>query len=228
MPRQIATYRSEPKQSKFGFLSLTLSLVALQIVPAYFPETHGLLYRLMLVLILLSSLYLVVHSRRELLFGIVLAIPIILTGWSMEILDENLRLYINSLLHIVFLSYISCYLLVYLFENSDVTKDMIFAAICLYFLLGLIWSLIYFMVELHFPGSFNITVPPNILDTQLLLEELGYYSYVTLTTLGFGDITPESRIARSWTTLEAIVGQLYIAVVMARLVGLHISRSLSK
>ena len=227
MFRQQAVINTK-SQPRFGFLSLTLSLISLQLIPAYFPDAHSWIYRLILVLILLPSLYLVAHNRKELFFGVLLAVPITLTGWSSEIVNETLRLYVNSVLHIVFMSYIAWYLLVYLFEKNEVTTDMIFAAICLYFLLGLIWNMIYFMVELHFPGSFNITTPPNAPDRQLLLEEFGYFSYVTLTTLGYGDVTPESRVARSWASMEAIIGQLYIAVVMARLVGLHVSQKISR
>lgn len=93
-------------------------------------------------------------------------------------------------------------------------------AICVYFMIGLLWALIFSTLELLQPGSFQM---PQGQGTEL--SHFSYYSYVTLTTLGYGDITPISPPARSLALLEAIMGPLYIAVLIARLVGIHIVQS---
>ena len=93
-------------------------------------------------------------------------------------------------------------------------------AVCVYLLLGTTWALAYELVEFLAPGSFNLAVVDASKDqsTQWL-----YYSFVTLTTLGFGDITPVSNTARVLTYTEAIFGVSYLAVMVAGLVGAHVA-----
>ena len=86
-----------------------------------------------------------------------------------------------------------------------------------YFLIGFLWSFLYIVVTISDPGS--ISFP----DSELIPGEIFYFSFVTLTTLGYGDITPESMMARNLTIIEATIGQIYLTVLVARLVGLHIS-----
>jgi hypothetical protein len=79
-------------------------------------------------------------------------------------------------------------------------------------------------VELLHPGSFNIPEGQDIAANRQFL----YYSFVSLTTLGYGDITPVTGLARSLCILEAVIGQLYLVVQVAWLVGVHVSQSMQK
>ena len=101
---------------------------------------------------------------------------------------------------------------------------------CLYFLFILVWSYVYLVIEIWKPGSFNIETWQVLTEDtrRRLYNELYYFSGVTITTLGFGDISPVTKIARSWVTLQAIIGQFYLAIVIARLVGLYTSERLVK
>ena len=81
-----------------------------------------------------------------------------------------------------------------------------------------LWALVYTFLDLIDPASFNL---PGGQGDFLLFE---YYSFVTLTTLGYGDITPVSRVAQTVSVLEAVVGQLYLVVVIASFVGMYISK----
>jgi hypothetical protein len=108
--------------------------------------------------------------------------------------------------------------------------DLIYATICVYLLIGVAWAYVYSVLENIFPGSFNF--PLNLLQANPSLNEgrkhltlLFYYSFVTLTTLGYGDITPVTPPAQSLSTLEAIMGQFYIAILVARLVGIYASKN---
>lgn len=91
--------------------------------------------------------------------------------------------------------------------------DSLCAAIGAYLLIGIAWALSYVVVERLAPGSFG-------LETEFPWSDALYFSLTTLTTLGYGDITPASPVAGVWATLEAVFGQLYIAVLVARLVAL--------
>jgi hypothetical protein len=87
--------------------------------------------------------------------------------------------------------------------------------------LGMIWAGLYSTLELLNPGSFSMANVP----TGPTSQQFGYFSFTTLTTLGYGDIAPLSGAARAFATLEAMVGQIYLTVLIARLVGAHIAQS---
>ena len=221
-PRHLA---GEPK---FGFALLLFCLIASLLVPSYFedPIMGGEALRGILSLILLASLYLIAYRIRELVIGIVFAVPALVTKWWSGLLPSPWNIYVTSAFYVVFLCYISFFIVRFIFETEQISLDMIFAAICLYMYLGLIWTFIYLVTEVSHPGSFRFpTELPEDPEgwTQSLRSNFSYFSYVTLATLGYGDVTPLTRFARAWAVLEALAGQFYLAVVIARLVGLFIT-----
>jgi|TARA_B110000116_G_scaffold267958_1_gene281180 hypothetical protein len=105
--------------------------------------------------------------------------------------------------------------------TGDIDGNKILGAICLYLLMGLIWAVLYTLVQLSIPNSFtNIN---NSNEWFTLFPDFIYFSFVTITTLGFGDISPLLPISRFLVYFEAIVGQFYLAILVASLVGSHIS-----
>ena len=110
---------------------------------------------------------------------------------------------------------------------TTVTSDTLYGAVCVYMLMALTWAGLYMLVEWFYPASFYVSTassPDRVLDWS----ELFYFSYTTLTTLGYGDITPVTSAARSMATLEAACGVLYTAILVARLVGMHQPTSISQ
>jgi hypothetical protein len=115
-------------------------------------------------------------------------------------------------------------ILAHVFKSTRITRETIAGAICAYLLVGAMWAHVFSIVEILTPGSFAYTAieaeatdgPEPIRDQT---DRFTYFSFVTLTTLGYGDMTPLTRPARNLTALEAIFGQLYLAVLIARLVG---------
>jgi hypothetical protein len=104
-------------------------------------------------------------------------------------------------------------------RSEAVNRELIYAAILLYLLAALMWAFLYTFLELVDPTSFNI----NLSEPQGYLLVFQYYSFVTITTLGYGDITPVTEVAKAFSVLEAVVGQLYLVVAVAWLVGMHVS-----
>ena len=102
-------------------------------------------------------------------------------------------------------------ILVFMLKSEEVNLEIIYAAILLYLLAALLWAFVYTFLELIDPASFNI----DLSQPQDDLLVFQYFSFVTLTTLGYGDITPVSEVAKAITVLEAVVGQLYLVVVVA-------------
>ena len=110
--------------------------------------------------------------------------------------------------------------------TGKIDGNKILGAICLYLLLGLIWAVIYTLLQLDFPGSFQ-TMQHNE-QWFMLFPDFLYFSFVTMTTLGFGDISPDLPVARFLVYLEAIVGQFYMAILVASLVGSRMATLSSK
>ncbi len=115
-------------------------------------------------------------------------------------------------------------------KAGPVTSDKIFAAICVYLLMGIAWGLMYILLFLNNKAAFAFETMPvqeeQLDDTTFLFSHFCYYSFVTMTTLGYGDIVPTSAFTRTFSWIQAVLGQLYIAVLIARLVGLHTQNAL--
>ena len=115
-----------------------------------------------------------------------------------------------------------------LLEGHRTTSERVYGALCAYLFIGILFSLVYAHLEYRYPGSFNLGNEALIAAASSEAETVQvftYYSFVTLTTLGYGDITPVSEHARTLAWLEALIGQLYLAVMVATLVGLKVSEA---
>jgi hypothetical protein len=118
--------------------------------------------------------------------------------------------------HAGFFTFITGRVIAWSVSREHVDVDTIFAALSGYYLMGLSWALAYALLDLLAPSSF--TTP---LDSPF--DEALYFSFVTLTTLGYGDIAPVAALSRALATTEALVGQVYLAVLIARLVSQYIA-----
>ena len=105
--------------------------------------------------------------------------------------------------------------------GSEINANRIVGAVCVYLLLGVIWAMAYTIIEMISPGSFAGFSPIDDLGWD---SEWLYFSFVTMTTLGYGDILPVSATARGFAYMQAIVGQFYIAVLVAGLVSAYVSK----
>jgi len=109
--------------------------------------------------------------------------------------------------------------------TGPIDGNKIIGAICIYLLIGLVWTLLYLFIAQAMPGAFNG------LDQALWYDnfaDVAYYSFVTLTTLGYGDISPVIPIARFLVYMEAIVGVFYMVILVASLIGIRTSKLHSK
>ena len=105
-----------------------------------------------------------------------------------------------------------------------VNEDVLYGAVCIYMLIGGTFSMVFALIEGLLPGSFHTASTGQLLTWH----DFVYYSYATLTTLGYGDIVPASNHARAFAVLEAILGVMYLAVIISRLVGNFISQDVDQ
>jgi hypothetical protein len=223
MTEQAATAQNN-RRTKFLFL--LISLLALMVLEPFLFDRTGLLFLLDIFfsLILFTSIYAVSEKRLDAVIAILLGVPKLATMWWLYFSTHSLLFLFDSIFGFIFLAYIIVLILRHIFRQEDVTLEIIYGAIVVYILIGLMWVFLYKFTGFFHPGSFFFS---DALAGETR-KALYYYSFVTLTTLGYGDISPVSGPARSLAMLEAIVGQMYIAVLIARLVGMHISQGLLK
>ena len=171
-------------------------------------------------IVVINIIHAVSYNLKQYVFAILLGIPALSLHW----IPESYQLSTIAILCTAAL-YIYCIIMIiaHLSVSKEVKADDIFASLSLYLLLGLSWCLAYELVELWAPGSFYISSQQNI-DHILNWSDFLYFSFVTLTTLGYGDITPITSTTRSLTVLESVTGVMFIAVFMPRTIGLYLAK----
>jgi hypothetical protein len=182
------------------------------------------------VLILLFTAFMRrrVFTTAAVLFFAAIALDILLVRtWDVADPAQRLALSVGTLLATTaFLSFVVAVILRDVLLSEPVTWNTVCGALCVYLLVGAVCAQLYVLIYLGDPGAFGGAVPavatlasPQVLDrfTPAFL----YYSFVILATLGLGDITPVSAFARTLTWLEAVFGQIYLAVLVARVVTLY-------
>lgn len=195
---------------------------------------YPLIYRLVVVAFIFDVLVLAVViasvlavSRRltQVTLISVLGLFVVIAPWSGQ-LQENYWLDVTSTIcGIVFYIVIAIFLAKDVYSDTKkVTWNSIFGAINIYLIFGLVFSYIYYFIFLIEPAAIKSTYPlPD--DIEIAFAVLNYFSFVTLTTLGYGDITPQLVEVGVITNLESVIGQIYLVVMVARLVSLHILQS---
>lgn len=179
------------------------------------------------ILLTVASAYAVWNIARHRAMVIVAA-GLILTIIGVSSVIEHRGLNIAHVAaQTIFLVYVTATILRAVFRARVVDGNILCGAACVYLLAGTVWGYSYAMLEIANHGSFKI-VAPDMANGVNLYDEPGwlvYFSFTTLTTVGFGDVLPASAFARSLSVLEAVVGQIMLVVMMARLVGLHVAHT---
>jgi hypothetical protein len=159
---------------------------------------------------------------------IVLAVAILALSWAEKIRLVTDMAVLTTGLNLIFLGILLVVVIAQVFQDGPVTAHRIRGAIVIYLLLGVLWGFIYQVVAFTSPQAFRLPEGLVTGDLDALRRELTYFSFVTLTTTGYGDITAVHPVARTLAMLEALVGQLYPAIVLAWLVSLAIMHQKGK
>ncbi len=188
-----------------------IAFIALLPVQVSLPYLTDLLE----ILVIVSAVWVCATTRRALVIAACLGLPTAVLAWitTPEVLSP---LNIASLLCGAALwIYVVALMLLRIVRTREVTRETMYLAVSSYMLLGFVWTAAYILVELVHGGAFNI--PGG--SAEPVWVNLYYYSFVTLSTLGYGDIIPVAGAARSLAILEAISGQMFLGLMIASLVG---------
>jgi hypothetical protein len=180
-------------------------------------------------LLLIAAVYSVSERRWHLVLAIVVAFRAVTAQMIPELLGEHGTLMFRMGMSAAFLAYITVLISLFLLKQNQVSSDMILGAINIYLLFAITFMFLHALVEVVKPGSYlyqgdSLTAVLRGHPELQALSFLLYFSLVTLTTLGYGDIAPAMPAARLLCSLEAVIGQLFVAVFIARMVAIHISQ----
>lgn len=232
--RADGTDADAPSIRQWPFLFVTIIiLVGLPVASAVLGPTGTPIIMLMLFV---AGAFSVVGSRRSIWFcacagGLAVALQsLVVSGHA----HGALAIAGYHLLSIFVVAYVSWQVLRAVVHTSDVTSDTVVGGVTAYLLLGVLFAFLYSLLESFSPGSFHVPATMEQAGESMTLlpvpggdsgasaggaSPLLYFSFTTLSTLGYGDISPATPLARSLSTIQTISGQLYLAILISRLVG---------
>jgi len=207
------------KKYRFNILLVTLLLLLLIYPFLEHFQLVGLVYVLNVftTIILISSVHAVSENRRQLVLALSIIVPAIVLGWGHELFQFQMSQVGATIMQIIAFGFVAYRILGYALRGGRVDAEKVAAAVCVYLLIGVVWQDLYIIVDIFIPGSFN--------SAAMSGRDYLYFSFVSLSTLGYGDITPANGPAQALAYTEALVGQLYLTILVARLVGLYIANA---
>ncbi len=182
-------------------------------------ETGRIISGIFFSLLIISGVASVANERKYKIFIVVFASLAFLSKWFATLLHSDKQIFgdLFSILYFVLLGFV---ISKHIFSNRNINIHRIMGSVILYLIIGMVFAYIYSIIEMFANGSFLMTgrKPDETYESKFV-----YYSFITLTTTGYGDITPVRTIARSITIIEALIGQLFPAILIARLVSAEIA-----
>ncbi len=205
------------------FTYLTASLLLLIIAYPYVQGDMGgqIILSLLATLVMIMSVIAVGDKKSHTVIALILAAPwflLLLLKFPFIPIDNSLLIQDEILFAFLLFAYTTYRIFMHIIKSRDITAEILSASICVYLLIGLTWATLYVIINIFYPGSFIDTDGTAVQDGPDFL----FFSYVTLTTVGYGNIEAITDQARSLASIEALCGQLYLTIMVARLVGLHI------
>ena len=219
-PRRIGLYRYSVAQF---LIALVVVFVGIPFVEPFDKDKH--IEVILMTLVLVSGVLAVGGHRRTLLLGVILVLPALVGKWINQYWPEQASVDFFYIARLVFLVFLIWEFLRFILRAPRVNSEVICAGMSVYLLLGLMWMFAYLLVARAVPDAFAFTAGPAA-GQSLHLASAFYFSFITLCTVGYGDIIPVSNVARMLAAMEAITGTLYVAVLISRLVALYSSEQL--
>ena len=209
---------------------LLVSLLALIAIGPWLTENvvgRGL-WELLFTLVALSSIHMLRIKPGKALISGLLALPTLTSLWLRQAIPAVRLSQVAMVLLTLFLLYTTVTVLLRVFTEQRVTSDTLSAALCVYLLMGYFWGSLYGLMYVVTPGGFQLPAwwmpsKQQGIATDVPMNMMTYFSFTTLTTLGYGDVLPVGAAPRAAVILEAVLGHFYLAVLVARLIGLHVA-----
>jgi voltage-gated potassium channel len=207
---------------RFSVARFLAALVLLFVTAPFIQELPGgaWLDATLATVVMCMGVLAVGARRRTLVAAIILVLPAVVGNWIHHLWPEYYPREAVFGARLVFLAFVVARLLVFILRAPRVNSEVLCAGVSIYLLMGMLWALAYVMVAQHDPAAFAFSVPPGSPHVMARFTAF-YYSFMTLTTVGYGDITPVSDVARMLAIMESMSGTLFVGVLIARLVSLY-------
>jgi hypothetical protein len=206
---------------RYSAAEFLVTLILLIVATPFVGDLAGgrVIESALMTLVFLAGVLAVGRRRRTLVIACIFVIPAISGKWVNHIWPNLMNDKVFFSAGLLFAIFLVIQLLMFILRAPRVNSEVVCAALSIYFMLGLCWMFAYLIVDRLSPHSFAYTVgpAPEVMDRFTCY----YFSYSTLSTLGYGDIVPVSRVARMLAAMEAMTGTLFIAVLIARLVAVY-------
>lgn len=205
--------------------SLLVALVILMVLQPTTETTIGkYLLEVMFIAVLVAGLRAIEIKKSLFRFEcLLLFVSLVLNAVGVLFGNDDL-FFLGIVCRAIFLLLVSLTILIDLFHGRKVDGDTLAGAVCVYLLIALIFSYCFLLIEVFVPGSFSFTQGHSRMQIWVSKEffPFFYFSLVTMTTVGYGDMSPVTAVARTFSSMEAIIGQIYLTILVARLVGMYL------
>src|SRR6266700_3257473 len=200
---------------RFSMVQLLIALALLIFFAPFVEAIKGgaLIVSVLLSLVLLSAVLAVASRRRTLTVALLLAIPAVAGRWINHFQPHLVAPAVFLIAGLILVAFFVVNLLRFVLRAPSVNVEVLCASISAYLMLGLIWTMAYLLVEQLTPGAFAFNTTTGTKETMEGFNAF-YFSFITLSTVGYGDITPVSKVARMLAATEAMTGLLYVAVLI--------------
>lgn len=207
---------------RFSAVELLVSLVLFIVMIPFVEDipNGGFIEPTLLTLVLVAGLLAVGGKRSVLGVGLMLLLPALASRWVHHWSPELMSPVVFHCFGLVFVGFVIANILRFILRASRVDAEVVCAGISIYLLIGLLWSLAYKLLGIVSPGAFLITSADHAEQTMTSFDSF-YFSFSTISSVGYGDITPVTKVARMLAVMEAVTGILYVAVLISRLVSLY-------
>jgi len=175
---------------------------------------------MLMTLVLVLSVLAVGGNRRTLIAATLLVMPAVVGKWGNRLRPDLVPAEVFLIAQLVFLVFVVALLLRFILRAPRVNSEVLCAGISGYLILGLLWIVAYMLVARLVPNAFAFNVGPAAHQSMDGFTAF-YFSFATLTTIGYGDISPVANAARMLAVMEAVTGMFYITVLISRLVALY-------
>lgn len=207
---------------RFSVAEFLAALVLLLVTSPFIERTKDgkFIEAVLVTLVLLSAVQAIGASRRTLAWAIVLVVPALAGRWAHHAWPDMVPPEAALLAALLFILFVVLHLFGFILRAPRVNSEVLCAGIATYLMLGLLWAFAYTLVARLVPGAFVHYTGDTVGDSMVGFTSL-YFSFVTLSTVGYGDIMPAAPAARLLAIVEATAGMLYVTVLIARLVALY-------
>ena len=214
------------REGNFSLLLLLIVLVVMLMIVPLFEHYFFSHFSMNVALIVIMILGVAGSRKKRSLFTVGLLTAALIVGMNIATIfvDSSTLFVFSCVLESAFFTAMAIYLLMHVVRRHVASFQSIFGAICVYLLLGLAWAMLYWSLE-------RVDSESLLIENRIVMElankdftvtafsQIVYFSFVTMTSLGYGDITPETPVAQTLAWMQSVTGQFYLAILVARLVA---------